>query len=293
MIKKILKKVILAAGLMSMSLGFINPNTLYAEEKVEIVEDVTFEYGWSYKESEAEYKQAALDGAKRRAVEMVCSFIDSYSEEENFKTVKDEVISMTAGKVSFLREPQFKMDKEKRICKVTIDARVTIDEADIRDRMEELRRGKIGKTKAEPFENKDKRIHYYQIVDWGLDWHAAKEACEKKGGHLATIGSKEEQKFIEGQLRNRGNRNCYWIGGENIGKKTFWIDGTPFTYTNWAKWQPDNPQEKALMIYKNQNPRAPLHVLGTWNDLRADGTFPNEGDFFGLTHFGFICEWDS
>ena len=293
-IKNLLKKTLLVVGLLSMSLGFIFPNAIYAEERVEVVE-VTFEYGWSYKETENEYKQAALDGAKRRAIEMVCTFINSYCEEADFKLIKDKVISMVMGEVSLRHEPQFEIDKEKRICKVTIDARVKYDEDAIRNSIDGgcSCRPQVYKERAVAFAGKDKRVHYYQIIDRGLDWHDAKKACEDAGGHLVTIGSKEEQKFIEELLRKQGNRNCYWLGGEKVGKKLFWIDNTPFTYTNWAKWQPDNPQEKVLMIYKNTNPRAPLHVLGTWADLRSDGTFPNEGDFFSLDHFGFICEWDS
>ena len=303
MIKKFLKKVVLAFGLMNMSLGFIYPNIIYAEDKVtiEYVYDVPFEYGWSYDESESNVKKKTLDGAKRRAVEMVCTFLDTYSKEEDFILIKDEIVSVTMGKVKLLSDPRFEMDKEKRICKVSIDARVEVDEEAVKKRIEDLLKKKNGedhpiidKTKALPLINKDKSIHYYQLVDWGLDWHAAKEECEKEPRrHLATISSKEEQKFIEEMLRNQGNRNCYWLGGEKVGKeKFFWVDNTPFNYANWAKWQPDRPEEKALMIYKNTNPRATVHTLGTWNDLRADGTFPNEDDFFGLDHFGFICEWD-
>ena len=295
-IKKFLKKLVLAIGLMIMTLGFVFPNTIYAEEIVEDVRDVTFEYAWSRDESEEEYKQAALKGAKRRALEMVCTFIKSYDETADFKLIRDEIISMLEGEVTILGKPQFEIDREKRICKVTIDARVRYNEDAIRESIEggcSCRRPQVYKERAMVFTGKDKRVHYYQIIDWGLDWHTAKSECEKAGGHLVTIGSKEEQKFIEELLRKQGNRNCYWLGGEKVGKKFFWVDNTPFTYTNWAKWQPDNPAEKALMIYRNQNPRALLHVLGTWADLRSDGTFPNENDFFGLDHFGFICEWDS
>lgn len=135
--------------------------------------------------------------------------------------------------------------------------------------------------------------HHYQIFDGGLEWDAAKSYCEGQGGHLVTIGSKGEQEFIESMLKNQGQRNSYWIGGtRSMSGRVSWIDGTPFNYTNWAKGQPDNPRERALMIYKNANPKAPAHVLGTWNDLSSDGTFPGE-TFFGLNNFGFICEWDS
>ena len=289
-IKNFLKRVVLAIGLMNMTLGFTCPNTIYAEEIAETVENVNFEYDWSQNESEDEAKEKALLGAKRKAIEMFCAFIEPgrFCEDKDFRLIKDEIISTAIAQVTVLGEPRFEMDQEKRICKVTIDTRVTIDPNKI-PKPESKPKCEINKTKSMPFINKDKSIHYYQIFDIGLDWYAAKVECEKEPRcHLATIGSKEEQKFIEELLINQGTRNCYWLGGEKIGSKFFWVDNTPFTYTNWAKWQPDNPTEKALMIYKNTNPRAPLHVLGTWADLRADGTSPNENDFFG-----FICEWDS
>lgn len=148
----------------------------------------------------------------------------------------------------------------------------------------------IDKAKATVFKD---NLHHYQVVDTGMDWDNAKAACERAGGHLVTIGSAAEQKFIEGLLKSQGQRNSYWIGGtKSMSGTVKWIDGTPFKYTNWAKGQPDNVMEKALMIYKNTNPNAPAHVLGTWNDLSSSGTFSTEA-FFGLNNFGLICEWDS
>ncbi len=39
--------------------------------------------------------------------------------------------------------------------------------------------------------------HKYKIFDEELTWQEAKEACEAQGGHLVSIDSEEEQRFIE------------------------------------------------------------------------------------------------
>lgn len=64
-------------------------------------------------------------------------------------------------------------------------------------------------------------------------------------------------------------------------------------YSNWAIGQPDNwtKREEKLMIYCNSNPLNPS-ILGTWNDLQANGECNGE-KFFGLRNFGFICEWEA
>ena len=39
--------------------------------------------------------------------------------------------------------------------------------------------------------------HRYQVFDTSMRWTEAEEYCESLGGHLVTITSEEEQKFIE------------------------------------------------------------------------------------------------
>ncbi|SEL85387.1 Peptidase_C39 like family protein [Butyrivibrio sp. ob235] len=138
--------------------------------------------------------------------------------------------------------------------------------------------------------------HQYALYNVGKKWDEAKEACEKEGGHLLTINSKEEQDFVQSLIEQKGTRNSYWLGGkrsENNSDRWEWITGESFSYTNWGARQPDNHYgEDYLMIYKNRNPNSSVDAPFTWNDLCAEGTFGSES-FFGLDNFGYICEWES
>lgn len=135
--------------------------------------------------------------------------------------------------------------------------------------------------------------HYYKVFNEGIRWESAKKFCEKVRGHLVTIESQSEQNFLERLLRTDGTKNSYWIGGykESTGNWK-WVTNKKLTYINWASGQPDNwtHREDRLMMYRNSNPLNPS-ILGTWNDLQADGECFGE-KFFGLQNFGFICEWE-
>lgn len=54
--------------------------------------------------------------------------------------------------------------------------------------------------------------HRYQIFDTSMSWTDAEAYCESLGGHLVTITSEEEQKFIINNLLTIGNKNTYFIG---------------------------------------------------------------------------------
>ena len=146
-------------------------------------------------------------------------------------------------------------------------------------------------TKADP----SRDLIKYRIFDIGMEWSSAKAYCESMGGHLATITSQQEQEEIEKLLKD-GGKNSYWIGGYVESGKWKWVTGEKFEYTHWAYRQPDYKQntpgnkEDCLMVYKNKNPKI-RSGLGGWNDMYHDCTRKGNS-FFGLTNFGFICEWD-
>lgn len=81
-------------------------------------------------------------------------------------------------------------------------------------------------------------------------------------------------------LLERSANKCWWIGAGKYGRADFhWIDGTPFSYKNWAPFEPNN--------YANRGENCVgvcthglLQNIFQWNDLGC-------GD---RTHF--ICEKD-
>jgi len=85
--------------------------------------------------------------------------------------------------------------------------------------------------------------HWYEVVAAeGITWTAAQVAATAAGGYLATIGSAEEDAFVQLLLpTNVALRSHYWIGAENVGTGPFtWVDGTPFSYTNFWGGEPNN-----------------------------------------------------
>ncbi len=83
---------------------------------------------------------------------------------------------------------------------------------------------------------------YEVIAAEGITWTAAQAAAAAAGGYLATIGSLEEDAFVQSLLpTNVASRSHYWIGATNIGTGPFtWVDGTSWSYTNFWGGEPNN-----------------------------------------------------
>ena len=61
----------------------------------------------------------------------------------------------------------------------------------------------------------------------------AEDFCVTRGGHLASIRSKED--LVE--IAEVGDRQLVWLGGERIDAEWQWIDGRPWDFENWdASW---------------------------------------------------------
>lgn len=137
--------------------------------------------------------------------------------------------------------------------------------------------------------------HKYKLYNVPLTWSAAKSRCESIGGHLVTITSSQEQKCVEGLLKN-GTKNFYWMGAkrDSSGRLSKWITDEKITYTHYDRGEPNNylGRENVLVIFRIRNPRGGDNGQLKWNDLRADGECNGE-TFFGMKNSGFICEWES
>ena len=308
-----------AAVVCAMSIGL---GAVYAETREVEAEG---EYRLGDNDTRAQAKELALDDAKKAAIEQVAVRIESYTLVNEFQLSKQQIASYTNGKLQIKRR-EFSFSDDGLVCKVHIWASVDIDEEELKnlpkiypdDQTNQPTEQSSSKpttqtsdpSELEPippwikdqpstptktlFNVEEYNGHYYAVIDNGMNWLDADEYCRKLGGHLATINSSAEQKFVQGIVFVQGKRNCYWLGGYQSlvkGDKWFWVDGTTFNYTNWAVDQPDNLKETALMMYRNPNPLSES-ALGEWNDLAENGTYESE-PFFGLNNFGFVIEWES
>lgn len=133
--------------------------------------------------------------------------------------------------------------------------------------------------------------HKYVLYDQSITWTEAKEYCERLGGHLVTITSQEEQKFIE-RLMENGEKKQYWIGAFLEGNVCRWVTEEELIYTNWDVNEPNRSmqsgiQEQYIQIYNSGGNRF------SWNDMFDDNTVQGVEHFFCLNNVGFICEFDS
>ncbi|MHC4504034.1 MAG: protein kinase domain-containing protein, partial [Planctomycetota bacterium] len=116
--------------------------------------------------------------------------------------------------------------------------------------------------------------HWYKLYKQKMTWHEAKAYCEKQGGHLVTITSKEENEFVTDLARKA--KMDTWIGftDEREEGTWEWVTGEKGVSTFWAKGQPDDyggDQDRALLAAKQ---------VFRWDD--DSHTKPRR----------FICEWE-
>ena len=311
MFKKILLGCATAICAMSLSLSIVNA------EPREVEADGEYRLGDNDTRSQA--KDLALDDAKKAALEKVAVYIESVTLVNDFQLTKQQIASYTNGKLQ-IKSKSFDFVEDGLVCKAHIVASVDIDEEELKN-MPKLESDPQPTQPAQPaqpsepiyqppiyqpsqpvyqqpqrelFNVEEYNGHYYAVIDEGLDWRDADTYCRNLNGHLVTINSPAEQKFVQGLVFVNGKRNCYWLGGfQSVvrGDKWYWVDDSPFEYSNWADGQPDNLRETSLMMYRNPNPLSESS-LGEWNDLVPSGVYATE-PFFGLNNFGFVCEWDS
>lgn len=117
-------------------------------------------------------------------------------------------------------------------------------------------------------------------------WTKAQEECVKKGAHLATISSREENDLITDLLADAGVTSKYsYIGGTDASEEGTWelVSGETFTaFLNWGTAKPNQEKETDdyLAIYLNSSV-ADRVGAGQWDDV--DGTTPAP----------YVCEYEN
>merc|ERR1712013_305883 len=93
----------------------------------------------------------------------------------------------------------------------------------------------------------EKEKNCYKVFDTKLNWESAEDHCQKEGGHLASIHSKEENNYIY-YISKRTKKKKIWIGlsyNNKLGKWA-WSDGTSLSFKNHKL---TGPKEGCLILY--------------------------------------------
>lgn len=140
------------------------------------------------------------------------------------------------------------------------------------------------------------RGHYYYAYSDVMTWTNAKAACERVGGHLATITSAAEQAAVLDYLRGYSGCSGYWLGGTDAASEGDWrwITGETWSYENWDEEQPDNYYSLDNISPTGEHDEDYLGLAvndrnwannGYWNDF-SDNHAGSD------TALGYLCEWD-
>ena len=100
-------------------------------------------------------------------------------------------------------------------------------------------------------------VSYKKTPQWGNEkfmlfteqknWTAAEAHCQRGGGHLASVLSKEEQRAMETLADN------VWLGGTDKDDEGLWSwsDGSLWSFQNWERSGNRGPESNCLKFYRS------------------------------------------
>ena len=129
--------------------------------------------------------------------------------------------------------------------------------------------------------------HWYALSTRSEPGPNAEQEATGHGGHLASVGSANEQAFLEAAFLHGLNRvRPLWIGfsDELTEGKFVWSSEEPVTYTDWLPGQPSNTNGDedftTLNWHFSSNPSDPS-LFGRWNDISTAGYSASAGSAVG------------
>lgn len=130
------------------------------------------------------------------------------------------------------------------------------------------------------------RGHRYELVDGQLTWEQARVEAERRGGHLATLTSREENEAVAKAFAWALDDadTFFWVGGVRSqgGSAWRWVTGEPFEFSDWNVAQPDAASFPAyLQVWQ---PGKDLAIR--WDDTPYVQTHT-------LHWRGYLIEWDT
>lgn len=131
--------------------------------------------------------------------------------------------------------------------------------------------------------------HRYQRLGGTRTWHEARDLCAAKRAHLVTVGSAEENAFVE---RSFGQGHTVWLGATDEGHEGDfrWITGEPMTFKNFASGEPNDHEGKEhylhLGTWASSDEQHWAKFGAAWNDIAAEGLL------FDRPIVHAVCEWE-
>ncbi|XP_044050272.1 type-2 ice-structuring protein-like [Siniperca chuatsi] len=112
----------------------------------------------------------------------------------------------------------------------------------------------------------------FHFVPRSLSWVKAQQNCQSMDANLASVHSIEEYYAIQNIVKgsSAGETNT-WIGGTDCQEENawFWMDGTPFKFTNWCEGEPNNSQNNQRCLRINYG------VDKCWDDFQCYSSHPS------------------
>ena len=106
-----------------------------------------------------------------------------------------------------------------------------------------------------------------------VTWHEAQKACNDHGGHLPTISSVDENRFVFNMHKSycSSSQKYALLGFHDFVKEQHfrWVDDTTSCYTNWKSGEPNNygaGEEDCALLYIRSAPYQ-------WNDGNCHGKY--------------------
>jgi hypothetical protein len=132
--------------------------------------------------------------------------------------------------------------------------------------------------------------HRYQWIRNEVTWEEANRRAEKLNGHLVTVTSDDEFRWLcTTVLADLPLEKIVWTGGRQTGGNWSWTTGEPWDYTVWNAGEPNEAQvDSAVAILRSE-------LTGwVWGDWRLTVLAPaTNGSTKGEPRVrGFVVEWD-
>ncbi|XP_073339848.1 uncharacterized protein [Pagrus major] len=112
----------------------------------------------------------------------------------------------------------------------------------------------------------------FSNIDGTKSWPKAREFCQRYGGDLAIIDSKDKENATVTHLLKKLDpevRLGFWMGLRNTEVKGIWkwLDGRTLAEGYWMDGEPNNiDPEVCVAVYAKEN------FFKAWNDVRCDST---------------------